>query len=94
MKAVFNKNKMWLGFLLGALIPVVSYFILDTIVELSRDSVSGARLMEESTVEVLSIVANVILFRYYMIKKKHDETGKGMLLATFVFAFIYLIMYL
>ena len=93
MKALLNKNKLWLGVVLGAIIPVLSYILFYALAMLTTDD-SGQMLVEKSTIQVVSIVANVFLFRYYMINKKHDETGKGMLLSTFIYAFVYMFLYL
>ncbi len=88
IKKIFYRNNLWFGALLGALIPLVTYFALDAGIEASKDD-SGVRYLDEGTVQVVSIVFNVFLFRWYMLTLKFDETGKGMLLSTFIYAFFY-----
>jgi hypothetical protein len=43
---------------------------------------------------VVSITGNVVLFRYYMMKLEFEQTGKGMLFATMIYAFIFFFFFL
>lgn len=81
---MLKKNNLWLGLALGLLLPVASYFIIELILKLANNDT-----FRESTQQVVSITANVFLFRHYMIRWKMEETGKGMLMATLVYAAIF-----
>ena len=81
---MFKKNNLWFGVMLGLLLPVASYYLIELLLNISNNT-----SFRESTKQVISITANVFLFRMYMVKWKKDETGKGMLLATLLYAAIF-----
>jgi hypothetical protein len=87
---MLKKDSMILGIFLGALIPVVAFGIIYGInILISKIFTNGYLIFTLPTVFVLSIFVNVLIFRYYMLKLKKDYTGRGILLATFVYAFVY-----
>ncbi|MFT5970577.1 MAG: hypothetical protein ACI8ZO_001091 [Flavobacteriales bacterium] len=81
---MLKKNNMWFGIIIGAVLPIISYLIIELLLSLANNE-----SFRESTQQVVSITANVFLFRMYMVKWHKDETGKGILLATLVYAAIF-----
>ena len=83
---MFKKDHLAFGAMIGAIIPVIIYALLDLITYNS----GTVKLFDDRTKMVLGIAANMLPFRQYMIKLKFEQTGKGILLVTFIYAFVYL----
>jgi lipid-A-disaccharide synthase-like uncharacterized protein len=50
-------------------------------------------LVKQSTLQLAGIFVNMFTFRYYMVNLRYDKTGRGILLATFVYAGLFVYMY-
>jgi hypothetical protein len=86
---MFKKDNFAFGTMLGSGIPILFYLIFSAInkaMELKLQRI----IFEQNTIFVLCIVANLIPFRQYMQKGYYEQTGKGILLVTFIYAFIYM----
>ncbi len=88
---MLKKDSMWMGIVLGLLIPVLSFGLFYVINEMITKFITHRSIFTLATLVVVSIFVNVLVFRYYMLKLKADYTGRGILLATFIYAFIYFI---
>lgn len=86
---MFKKDNMAFGATIGAIIPMVIYLL---ITEVFTKEINGEQVsrFDEGTVLVLSIVANLIPFSYFMKRPQYEKTGKGVLLVTFLFAAVYI----
>ena len=51
-------------------------------------------IMKDGTKLVIGVGINVLIFRYYMIKLRMEQTGKGVLAATFIYAIFYMIYFI
>ncbi|HNQ12501.1 MAG TPA: hypothetical protein PKH65_05580 [Bacteroidia bacterium] len=90
-----NKDSMWLGIILGVLVPIISvgfFIFIDRFVATYFFNLPS--LFSMPTIQVIAIFINVLVFRYYMLKKYYDYTGRGILLATFIYAFVYFYLYM
>lgn len=85
---MLKKNNLWLGLALGLLLPLAAYYGIELL-----SGMSPKPVFDENTHRVISIVMNVFLFRQYMLKWDKVETGRGMLLATFVYAILFVIFF-
>jgi len=81
------KDHLLLGVFIGAVVPVVSYAILLTLLEYILDE----NPLRESTMQVIALFVNFPLFRRVLTKYKKDRLGRGMLLSTFVLAIWYIV---
>ncbi len=81
------KDNMLLGFALGALIPMVSYALILSVLEFTLE-VNPLRI---STMQVIAIFINFPVFRNILSNHKKDKLGRGMLLSTFILAIWYII---
>ena len=84
-----QKNAIWVGLLLGLLVPFVAYALLLTIFEqlemtgiVSRDGLSPQ--FRERTLSVVAIGLNVFIFNYYARRRFFVNTMRGMVIATVV----------
>lgn len=87
MRSFFKRDHLLLGIGLGLIIPVVFYFIIGFLADVFTSK--NAPALQESTIQLLAIVVNLLPFRYYLVKLKADKTGRGVLLATFLYALVY-----
>ena len=76
-----------MGVLVGALIPVVLYAVLLTVLEymLVENPLRG------STVQLIALFANFPILRITLIKYQKDHLGRGILLSTFLMALWYIV---
>jgi hypothetical protein len=84
-----QKNAIWVGLLLGLLVPLVAYALLLTIFEqlemtgiVSRDGLSPQ--FRERTLSVVAIGLNVFIFNYYARRRFFVNTMRGMVIATVI----------
>lgn len=87
---MFKKDNFIFGLLLGSVIPLIVYTLLEQLVTIEIKGVIQPRF-DQATNLVLSLVANILPFRQYMQKGNYEKTGKGILLMTFVYAMIYMV---
>jgi hypothetical protein len=83
-----KKDSMLLGFILGAIIPPVIFIILYFSNKYLSVAFDKDHILEDNTVKLVSIVLNIFVFRYYLVKEKVEKTGRGVLLATFIYALV------
>lgn len=81
------KDHMLLGVFIGALVPVLAYYILSFSINL----VSDENPLRESTMQVIALFVNFPIFRSVLTRYKKDRLGRGMLLSTFSFALWYIV---
>ena len=82
---MFKKDDWTLGILIGLLLPLVFYGL--TILALSLwGRTQGLRDPPHPQVQgLVGLAANLIAFRYYMVKLKYDRAGRGIILITFLY---------
>lgn len=85
------KNSFALGIILGLAISIILLIILDATVYLIYKT-NGERIIEVDVVFALSIIANLLLARYFFKKGEKPELGKGFLFSSFIWgaAYVYL----
>ena len=81
------KDNIFLGIILGAVIPMVSYALILSLLELTL----AVNTLRVSTMQVIAIFINFPIFRNILTKYKKDKLGRGMLLSTFILAAWYII---
>jgi hypothetical protein len=88
----FKKDNYILGGAMGIIIPVVVWAIIHFININLKNHVSGRSYFTEFMVEILALVPNVLLLRYYLVNLKADKTGRGILAVTFVIGIVLFIL--
>ena len=83
---------MWFGILIGILMPLVIYGFLYGILYFYHDLSAAPLQFDESLLQLISPVINLFFIRYYFVNKKYDETGRGLMLVTFIYVIAYFIL--
>ena len=85
-------DQMWLGLVLGVLLPSVTFGLLYLIARVCAPA-GKPLLIPLSTVLLVAIFTNLFTMRYYLVKLKFDRTGRGILLVTCVLAIAYFLLF-
>ena len=81
---IFKKDSPLFGLFIGIIVPIICYYLLKWgIFFLLKKSFST------ESVELFALVCNLPLLRYYLINLKFENTGKGILFATFMYALLW-----
>lgn len=85
---VFKKDHLAFGAMIGAIAPVIIYSLLELITYKSNGI--NLQVFDQKTKLVLAVAVNILPFRLYMVKLKFEQTAKGILLVTFIYALAYI----
>ena len=86
-----RKDSFWMGLALGFLIPMHIFFLLKFIVFFLPQAIIDANVFSLQRLILISIIPNVFLLRYYLLKLKYDLSGRGILAVTFIIGIIFII---
>ena len=92
---MLKKDNWILGIALGIVVPAIIYGLVYFIIRQwgTIDETLNLYFLKQSTMQLMGIFVNMFTFRYYMVNLKYDKTGRGILLATFVYAGIFVYMH-
>ena len=88
---MFNRNSLWFGILLGVVLPLLFYALLYLLWFLLSDFFVN-RDFDITLLQIISPAINLFFIRYYFVKKKYDDTGRGILLVTFIYVIAFFIL--
>ncbi len=91
---MLKKDNWTLGILLGLFLPVIMYGLIYGIMLILGRTPAGSFVLRDSTMMLLALFSNMLSFRYYMVKLKYDRTGRGILLITFAYAFVFFYLFM
>ncbi len=85
MKVFLTRDSLLTGLTIGLITTALLYFSMGLII----DSLSTIPewLKNPRTPFLIALIPNVFLFRYYMVNRKQDKTGRGIILVLFVVIF-------
>ena len=88
-----RKDSMPMGLFIGFICPAICFGLLYAIITLVQHQ-TGALNMDSMIQKLilLSVIPNVLLLRYYLVKLKYDLTGRGILLVTFAIAMLFAVL--
>jgi hypothetical protein len=89
MNNFFKKDNIFFGILVGILFPLFIYGIIKGINYFFLTDKDSLQPIKETTAQLVSIVFNVFIMRYYLLRAKLDKTGRGILAITFVLTAVY-----
>ncbi|HNW67369.1 MAG TPA: hypothetical protein PKK66_00760 [Bacteroidales bacterium] len=91
-----RRDSLWMGLIMGIAFPAILFGIIFGIIVLIL-AVSGKNMnvfdmVSAQKIILLSIIPNVFILRYYLLKLKFDLTGRGILLITFVIGILFAVL--
>ncbi|MDR2970544.1 MAG: hypothetical protein LBU83_01250 [Bacteroidales bacterium] len=86
-----RQDSFWMGLLLGATIPTLIFGFMQLIILFLPTQIIDAKVFTLQRLILISIIPNVLLLRYYLLKLKYDLTGRGIMAVTFIFGLVFLI---
>ncbi len=94
---MLNKNAIWVGLLLGLVVPSLLYVMLLQIFSIleGKGAASGIGFSEnfrERTLAIVALATNLILLSIYR-RRRWDLTMRGIVIATTLLAFAWLYVY-
>lgn len=90
IKGFFNKNSIWFGIGLGAIVPLLFYFPISFIVEkLSMQFTYGISMISEMNIQLISVFLNLFVFRKYLVHKDFEMTGRGVMISSMIYVLIH-----
>ena len=87
-----RRDNMGMGILLGIFLPLLLFGILYGMLYLVELKTGNIEAVTIQKILLISIFPNLFLLRYYLLKLKYDLTGRGVLLATFLYALLFAIL--
>jgi len=88
---MFNRNSLWSGMVIGILMPLILYGLMYLGLLVYNHYAGGEAMLNETMLQIIAPVVNLFFIRYYFVTKKYDDTGRGVLLVTFVFVISYFV---
>ena len=88
-----RQDSFWMGLILGLLIPAIIFGVLKLILFFLPHEIINANVFSLERLILISIIPNVLLLRYYLLKLKYDLTGRGILAITFVIGIIFAVIH-
>jgi len=91
---MFNRNKIWIGVILGLLLPLIGFGILHSLFQfLDRaGAISDIGLSEDfrlRTTGIVAIALNAILLNIFQ-KRRATQTMRGIVIITFFWVMVWL----
>ena len=86
---MFNRNSLWLGIVIGIAMPLILYGLMYLVLLLYNYYAAVDVMPNKTMLQVIAPVANLFFIRYYFVTKKYEDTGRGVLLVTFVYVISY-----
>ena len=85
----FKKDSMILGVIMGLVLPVIFYAILFSLFFIIREIFSLGNFITNNKIMLIAIFINLFPLHYYFVTLKFDQSGKGILLVTFIYIVAY-----
>lgn len=88
----FRRDSTWTGVLLGFFVPAILFGILYGTLMIVEHYTGKIEAITIQKLILLSVVPNLFLLRYYLLKLKYDLTGRGIMGMTFVIAILFAVL--
>lgn len=88
---LLKKNNGWLGLGMGLLMPIVIFVIIHLLDRQLAHDRGRLFIIRDDQKFVISVILNILIFRLYMVSWRLEQTGKGILGATFLYAIFYVV---
>lgn len=87
-----RRDSTLIGLILGFLAPGILFGLIYGVLFLIGKQINNSEIVSIQKILLLSIIPNLFLLRYYLLKLKYDLTGRGILMATFILAILFAIL--
>ena len=91
IKNWLNNDKISLGIILGLIIPIPAALLFLVLLRLVQVYLHGFTTVRDTDIMLLGLAANLLVMRYYLIKRKFEKTGKSLLVLTVLLIILFLI---
>jgi len=88
-----KKDSMILGVIMGLLLPLIFYFILNKGIFLIKEIFDLDSFISNNKLMLISIFINLFTLRYYFVTLKYEKSGRGILLVTFIYIIAYFVFF-
>lgn len=86
MKNIIRRDHLITGIIIGLVSTAVLYFGMGLLID--RLSRVPSWMAHPRAPFLIALIPDVFLFRYFMVNKKQDKTGRGILLVVFAVALL------
>ena len=87
---MLDKDKVWVGVIIGIVLPLTIYTIFILGMEMADRYVSN---LTSEKFQLVLVAINAIVMRQFMVSRSQDNIGKGILLATFLGVIVHMLKY-
>jgi hypothetical protein len=84
LKNWLNNDKISLGIILGLIIPLPAGLLFLVLLRLLQSYLHVFTTVRDMDLILLGIAVNLIVMRYYLVKRKFEKTGKSLLVLTVI----------
>lgn len=96
---MIKKNNYLQGAIIGIFLPAIIYgigFLIGLMLGINVTTLTAetSKYFNNANLMLVSIFANMIPFRYYMVKLKFEKTGKTILVVTLLYTVVFFYFYL
>jgi len=88
-----KKDSMILGVIMGLLLPLITYFILNKGIFLIKEIFDLDSFISNNKLMLISIFINFFTLRYYFVTLKYEKSGRGILFVTFIYIIAYFVFF-
>jgi len=91
LKNWLNNDKISLGIILGLIIPLPAGLLFLVLLRLVQSYLHVFTAVRDMDIILLGIAVNLVVMRYYLVKRKFEKTGKSLLVLTVILILMFLV---
>lgn len=89
MVKILNRDTHATGIIIGLFLPIIGFFISLGIASIIDRFAQTTLNNSFFAFKLIGIAFNLWPIRYYFVNKKHELTGRGILLVTFIYVIVF-----
>ncbi|MCF8230046.1 MAG: hypothetical protein K9G58_13590 [Bacteroidales bacterium] len=93
MANFFKKDAHFVGVIIGLLVPLIAYGLLNLLNLLIIELFNLDMFMRDHVMRLIAIFMNALPLRYYFVTAKLEQTGRGILFVFLIYTIVYFSMY-
>jgi hypothetical protein len=91
LKNWLNNDKISLGIILGLIIPLPAGLLFLVLLRLVQSYLHVFTAVRDMDIILLGIAVDLVVMRYYLVKRKFEKTGKSLLVLTVILILMFLV---